>query len=371
MIRKERILKEFTELVSIDAPSFGEKEMAAVLKKKLEELGFSVREDDVAEKIRGNAGNIYAFLEGNPEAEPLLLCAHMDTVEPSHGKQAVIQDDGRITSGGDTVLGGDDLCGVTEILEAIRHLKEEGLSHHPVEILFTVAEEAFSKGSKAYDYEGTPFLSKEVYVIDMSGHPGAAAIQAPSIIGWTAEVKGKAAHAGFAPENGINAIHAAASAIAKLTPGRVDPDMTMNVGTISGGRANNIVPDSCVVTGEVRSLDHEKAQRQIDQIRNIFEEQAGTAEVIFHAEDHVIAYHTPEDLPVVRRFKRACDKLGLPGKAIPTLGGSDNNILALHGLSGIVLSCGMQQVHSTREYTDINDMTQGAALIAEILKDPT
>ena len=53
-----------------------------------------------------------------------------------------------------------------------------------------------------------------------------------------------------------------------------------------------------------------------------------------------------------------------------TLGGSDNNILMLHGLTGIVLSCGMRNVHSTREYTCAEDLVKGAQLVAELLKDP-
>ena len=72
---------------------------------------------------------------------------------------------------------------------------------------------------------------------------------------------------------------------------------------------------------------------------------------------------------MVKRFQRACETLGLPGSLTSTLGGSDNNILMLHGLTGIVLSCGMRNVHSTREYTCVEDLEKGAALVAELLKD--
>ncbi len=41
---------------------------------------------------------------------------------------------------------------------------------------------------------------------------------------------GKAAHAGMAPENGINALWIASRAIAKLNPGRVDAETTYNIG---------------------------------------------------------------------------------------------------------------------------------------------
>lgn len=369
MIDRERITREFCELAAIDSPSYGEREITDVLKKKLEALGFVVREDDAASKIGGNAGNIYAFLEGEYAEEPILFCGHTDTVEPSRGKRAILHEDGMITSAGDTVLGGDDLCGVVEILEGVRHLVEEGIPHRPVEVILMAAEEVFGKGAKAYDYEGWGFFAREAYVLDMSGPVGCAALSAPSLIGWEARVTGKAAHAGFAPETGVNAILAAARAVAELSPGRIGEDTTMNIGTVSGGEANNIVPEKCVVKGEVRSLDHEKALAVIGQIRETFLEHAGDTTVDFLVDPHLVAYHIPEEHPVVRRFQRACEKLGLPGNTTSTLGGSDNNILLLHGITGIVLSCGMRNVHSTREYTFAEDLANGAALVAELLKD--
>lgn len=369
MINRDRMVKEFCELAAIDSPSYGERQITDVIKAKLTALGFEVREDGAAEKIGGNAGNIYAFMKGDLAADPILFCGHTDTVEPSRGKQIVVHEDGRITSAGDTVLGGDDLCGVVEILEGVRHLREEKLPHRPVEVILMAAEEVFGKGAKAYDYENEGFLSNEAYVLDMSGPVGSAALQAPTMIGWKAAIKGKAAHAGFAPQTGINAILAASKAVAKLEPGWIGKDTTMNVGTVTGGKANNIVAESCTVTGEVRSLDHEKAYRVIESIRKTFEENSMDAEVTFEIDEHLVTYHVPEDHSVVKRFKRACEKLNLPGKTTYTLGGSDNNILALHGITGIVLSCGMQQVHSTREFTQIEDLMKGAALVAELLRE--
>ena len=369
MIRQERIINEFCELVSIDSPSYKERMITDVIKRRLEAIGFKVQEDDAGAKTGGNAGNIYAYMAGKLDAEPILFCAHTDTVEPSGGKRAVLHEDGRITSTGDTVLGGDDLCGIVEIMEGIRHLEEEGIPHRPVEVVLMAAEEVFGKGAKAYDYEGRGLRSKEAYVIDMSGPTGSAAIAAPTLIGWEARIKGVAAHAGFAPETGINAILAASRAVALLSPGRISGDTTMNIGTMKGGNADNIVPDSCIVTGEVRSLNHSKALETIEQIRETFKAQAGPSEVEFLVEPRIYAYHTPEDHPVVKRFIRACDKLGLPGTLVSTLGGSDNNVLAQQGITGIVLSCGMYNVHSTREYTCVEDLLKGAELVAELLKD--
>ena len=58
---------------------------------------------------------------------------------------------------------------------------------------------------------------------------------------------------------GVHAIRVASKAISQLEMGRIDENTTVNIGTIEGGRARNIVADSCIVKGEVRSLEHEKA----------------------------------------------------------------------------------------------------------------
>jgi tripeptide aminopeptidase len=105
-----RLVDEFTRLVAIDSPSYGERQMGDYVKERLIKLGMIVVEDDAGDKIGGDCGNIYGYLAGTRDGEPRLFCAHLDTVEPSKGKTAVIGRDGTITSGGNTVLGADDLA---------------------------------------------------------------------------------------------------------------------------------------------------------------------------------------------------------------------------------------------------------------------
>ena len=204
MILRERVVEEFCELVTIDAPSYKERQMVDLLKGKLEALGFEVIEDQVGKLIGGNCGNLLAFLPANdPELaklEPILFSAHMDTVVPAIGKKAIVHEDGRITSDGMTVLGADDVSGIVSILEGIRSIKESGRSHRGIEVLFTVAEEVFTKGCSNFDC--TKLRSKEAYILDLSGRIGTAAYTAPSIISFEIKVHGHAAHAGFEPEKG-------------------------------------------------------------------------------------------------------------------------------------------------------------------------
>ena len=79
------------------------------------------------------------------------------------------------------------------------------------------------------------------------------------------------------------------------------------------------------------------------------------------------AYATPEDSPVVRRYLRVCRSLGLETELVTTFGGSDNNVLALHGISGIVAASAMHACHTCSEYTTLREMTQVARIVAGLL----
>lgn len=362
-----RIVNEFTDLVSINSPSFFEREMGDYIKTRLQALGLIVIEDDAGEKIGGNCGNIYGFLKGNIDRKPVLFCAHMDTVEPSKGKEAVIGDDGTIRSRGNTVLGADDLAGIAAILEALTVIKEKNLPHGPVEVLFTVAEEVYCKGSAVFDF--SKILADEAYVLDLAGLVGTAAYSAPSILSFTATVHGKSSHAGFAPQKGIHAIAVAADAIGMMPMGRLDEETSMNVGTITGGLASNIVPDKCIVNGEVRSLNHEKALKHAELVRKQFERSCSAAHASLDFEINIVSrsYSTPTNHPVVARFEKACDRLGLPVSLIKTFGGSDNNIIAQNGIAGLVLASAMNRVHTCDEFTTVEEIVRIAELTLQLM----
>ena len=365
--QEQRIRREFAHLVSMDSVSLNERECADWLRERLEELGFEVEEDDAGATLGGNAGNLHAWLEGTMDDDPLLLCGHMDVVEPGRKKTAIFQEDGVITSDGTTVLGADDIAAIVEILEGVRAVLASGRPHRGIEVFFCVDEEAYDGGSRALDF--TSIRSREAYVLDLAGKPGVAATSAPTLISFTATVTGKAAHAGFEPESGIHAIVAAARAISSLEQGHLNAHTTLNIGTIEGGAQANVVPESCTCQGEIRSSIHAEAIAVASDVERAFshaaKELGATASVA--SEIRIKAYSTREDAPAVKRFRAACKKLGLAGELVETFGGSDNNSFAEHGIEGIVLSCGMMRPHSTREYVCMEDLVAGAKLVEELI----
>lgn len=370
MLNRERLLQHFTQLVAIDSPSLQERNMADELIRRIRALGLEVQEDSAGQNLGGNAGNLIVKISGTMDAPGRLFSCHMDTVEPSRGKKAILHPDGKITSDGTTVLGADDLAGLAAILEAVTVILEDRLPHPPLELVFSIAEELHTLGSHALDFSNLE--AKEAYVLDMHGSLGGATLMAPTIVSFTAVIHGKAAHAGMAPEEGIHAIKIAADAISKIPVGHVDDCSTANIGSISGGNTTNIVPPECTITGEVRSFRHKNALARMDEITAILEETAaawgGSVEV--ESIVRMKAYQVAEDAPVVQRLARACGQLGVTPRLGKTFGGSDNNAFSAHGISGIVIASAMHQIHTCQEYTDVEELFGLAQLTLMLMTDP-
>lgn len=393
-IQRERLYQLFREMVRIDSVSFQERKSADYVIHFLQKLGAEVYEDEAwkryftvtadasgrktAKSLHGGetafhagmfAGNVYAYIPGELPGKPLLFSAHLDTVSPGIGKKAVMDKDNTIRSEGNTVLGADNFAGVVQILEAVRLLKENEIKHKSLELLFPIAEELYSQGCRVFDYG--QLKASEAYVLDLCGSVGLAALQAPSIISFKIEIKGHPAHAGFAPEDGIHAIQAAAEAVSKLKMGRIGDDSTRNIGLVYGGTARNIVPDLVSLEGEIRSYFHLKGLSLLEEIGQVFQETAEKygAQAVIDLEVEIKAYQTKEDAPVVKRFQKACGDLGIDVGLQSTFGGSDNNNFAEHGIQGIVLSYGMQQVHTKEEYIQLEDLCMGTELVMKLMTE--
>ncbi|MCI8798358.1 MAG: M20/M25/M40 family metallo-hydrolase [Lachnospiraceae bacterium] len=359
--------KIFAELVEIDSPSLKEKKMAEHIREMFRRLGVELTEDDSAEVTGSDAGNLYGCVKGGKEGKPILLSAHMDTVMPVYGKKAIFGANGEVRSDGTTVLGADDLAGVTAIYEAVKYLRENQITHCDIELLFTTGEEIYGKGAKAFDYGR--LNADRAYVLDLSGRIGDAAYAAPSILSFTACMEGKAAHAGFCPEEGVNAIAAASRVIASLRQGRIDEETTANIGMISGGRGINIVSPECVVRGEVRSLKHEKAVEFLREYREAFEKAAEESGGRLYWEESVDirAYETGLDSQTVTAYRKAAEKAGIEARMVKTFGGSDENVYFQYGIEGIVMATSMNCVHSCREYTNIHEIVSVTEILIHLL----
>lgn len=369
MINVNRMVEEFLALVQVDSVSGQEREMADLLIEKLALLGLAAIEDGAGAKIGTGTGNLIARLPGNrPGAPCLLVNAHLDTVKPGLGIRPRIENN-VIFSAGDTILGADDKAGLVAILETLRVLLENpDMPRGDVLAVFTVFEEGGLQGSKHIDQE---LLRADMgLVLDCTGTPGILVIRGPSQDKIKATVIGKAAHAGIAPDQGINAIQVAAMAIAKMQLGRLDEETTANIGLILGGKAINIVPEAVVMEGETRSLNENKRIKATAAVTGRLKEAAVAAGARVEIEVETIYPEmnvSPDEL-IVRLATRAAENLGLEPRTVATGGGSDAHIFNTLGIPTINLATGMRDVHTTGEHITIDDLVMNARFVLEVIK---
>jgi len=362
------VISYFMQLIRIDSESLNERAMIDTLKQDLQALGANVDEDDCHNKTGGNAGNLFAYLPGTIDKAPILLCAHVDTVKPGNGIKAAIEN-GVIRTDGTTILGSDDKSGIAEIMVALKHIKDSGKAHAPIEILFTVSEEIGLLGAKHFDKSRL----KAAFGYALDAHRvGELVIGAPSQNSFKMIIHGKEAHAGVEPEKGLNAIRIASEAIAAMPLGRIDFETTCNIGKIQGGEATNIVPNKVSIQGEARSHNPAKLERVSSDIRHAFESTVARyseqgAKLEFICKNEYKSFSVKKDAPVVELAAKALRKLNIPVQTVVGGGGSDANIISAGGLPIIITGTGMDKVHTVQENIHTDQLIKGTAFIEELV----
>ena len=367
MVNQERLTNLLKELVEIDSPSRREGAVAKVIREKLENLGFDVKEDDAGKKLEGEVGNLVATHKGNTKGTPIGFSAHMDTVQPGEGIKAVVED-GIMKSAEDTILGSDDKAGIAAFLEAAQIIKENNIPHGDIQAIFTIWEEGGLNGSRNLDY--SLVKAQHVFVMDSGGPIGSIINQGPAQDRISATFVGKASHAGVEPEAGISAIQIAARAIDHMKLLRVDEETTANIGNINGGGATNIVPDKVTINGEARSLKDDKLEAQTKSMVEAMEKAAKDfgGEVELDVQRLYTAFKLEESDPMIHTLKEVFAEMGLETVIMPSGGGSDTNHFNANGLKAVNLSVGMNKVHTVDEYIKIEDLANGARMVMEIIR---
>lgn len=367
MINRERMVENFINMAKISSPSLKEREVADYIKKQLEEIGMEVLEDNAGEKVGGNSGNIIGILRA-PRKKKVLLSAHMDTVLPCDKINPIIEN-GIIKSDGTTVLGGDDKAGIANIIEAVRVIKENNIDHPEIIVVCSIAEEIGLLGAKGFEIEKySPDFS---FILDSSGKPGIGIIQTPFSAKGKMRIIGKPAHAGIAPENGINALTVAAHAITKIKLGRIDAETTSNIGVVRGGEAVNIVMPEVTLQYEARSFSGEKLDNLLKETSDVFVEMAKSfgAEFENGVTKGYSGYHLEAGEEILTHFKKACANAGVECITKSTGGGSDSNIYNEKGYKALTIAVGMTKVHTKDEFIEIEDMVNTTKIVIEILKE--
>lgn len=366
MVNEKRLLDTFLGYVQIDSETKNERAMGEKLVEDLKALGLEVQTDHAGEGFGSNGFNVHAYLPGTLPGEPTIMCAHMDTVVPGNGVKPTIED-GVIRTDGTTVLGGDDKSGIAAIIEAVKVIKEQNLPCRNTDILFTIGEEGGMNGAKNMDY--SMLKGKEAMVFDASGDIGKVLTCGPGQIKIFATIIGRSSHAGLAPEAGISAIQVAAKGIAKMNLLRIDEETTCNIGTLKAEYATNIVPEKAEFIAEVRSRNLDKLNVQAAHIKQCLQDACDEMGATLNIKlmTNYVSFNVDNDDDLVKRVFASCERLGYKPETAKGGGGSDANVMALHGIKPIVLSTGMTKVHTTSETLKVDDLNKCAELVLDLM----
>lgn len=353
---RERLLDDFVRLCEIESPSRHERRVADALRAELVALGLEVEEDDTGRDTGSEAGNLLARIPGPEDARTVLLCAHLDTV-PLAAPVEVTRENGVLSNRHEAILGADNKAAVATILGAARRLTAEG-SPIGVELLFTTCEELALAGAKAFD-RGR-LRADFGYVFDHASPVGELVTASPTYYRLDVDFRGQAAHAGIRPENGRNAIAAAAHALAAMRIGRLDPATTANIGQIEGGTAANVVAERCKVVLEARSLDDTRAGEVVSSMVDAVTEAASEADcdVETAVERHFQSYRFARTAPVVEVAAEALRSRRIEPVYITTGGGSDANALIAAGLPVLNIANGTERNHEPTESVTVDALEQ-------------
>jgi tripeptide aminopeptidase len=351
----------FAELCRIESPSGRERACADRVIAELRGLGVSTHEDDAGVRARSDSGNLLARIPAvSPRtgAPSVLLCAHLDTVPLLAPVEPVLVD-GHWENANEGVLGADNKAALAVMLALARRVCGEG-SPVDVELLFTVCEETALAGARALD--ASRLSSDFGYVFDHASPIGEVVLDSPTHFRVEADFRGAAAHAGIRPEQGRSAILAAARAIASMHLGRVDDETTVNVGTIAGGSAMNVVPERCSVVAEVRSLDESRAQATVAQVVDRMHEAANLPEcecdVDIAVQRTFSGFHLAPSRPAVRVAEAALRACGHEPVRIVSGGASDANALLADGVEVVNLANGTERNHEPGERVSVAALEQ-------------
>jgi glutamate carboxypeptidase len=246
-------------LVNIDSgtangPGIGQ--VSAIVTAQLQALGAQI-ETHPAAPAQGS--NIVATWRGSGKTN-ILMMAHMDTVF----KDGFAKDHPFRVSGAHGYGPGimDDKGGIVMALYALKILQQLHFQHYGrITLLLNTNEETGSAGSRALIQQ----LARENDVT-LNLEPGRVA---DGLVIWrkgsgevTLDIKGKAAHAGVAPELGRNALMEAAHQMLQLSKlGDPAKQTTINFTVLKTGEATNVIPDHVVAYADVRVAVPEEFDR--------------------------------------------------------------------------------------------------------------
>ncbi len=357
------LLKALATLESPSADKAAVDACSAYVAARLGELGAEV--EAIPQPVTGN--HLTARWAGADRSAQFLTLCHLDTVWPKGTLAArpLREEDGRLFGPGVY----DMKAGTAILLTALQVLKEAGLPpRHPVCMLFTSDEEVGSATARDL-IEAEARRSCLVVVLEPALAGGQLKTFRKGVGDFTIVAHGRAAHAGGDHQKGVNAIEELAyhiPVLQKLTD--YESGTTINVGTIRGGSASNVVPERAEMEVDFRISQMAEIDRVMAAVQGLKPILAGARLEIRGGLNRPPMERNAIMVKTFEQARRLAAGIGLALKEGSTGGGSDGNFTAALGTPTLD---GMGAVgdgaHAAHEHVVISSLAERAALLATIL----
>jgi glutamate carboxypeptidase len=365
--RQKDITSVLRQLVEIESPTTDKAAVDRVgvyVADQLHGLGAAV---DISAQAQAGDHVVATWPAGAAGGAPVVMLFHMDTVWPL-GTLATMpwSEEGDILRG----PGVQDMkAGSAIVLAVLRAMRETGTRPaRPIRLLFTSDEETGSLTSRAL-IEAEARKAALVLCLEPALPDGSLKTARKGVGEFVVTAHGRAAHAGADHGKGVNAIEDLAHqviAIQRLTDYK--RGITFNVGTITGGTADNVVPDRASMQIDIRVEHLADAEVVAQQLAALKPALAGTRLEVSGGLNRPPMERTPLIAATFERARFIAAGIGIKLSEGATGGGSDANFTAaldvptLDGL-GAVGNGG----HSPDEYVLASSLPQRAALLMALL----
>jgi glutamate carboxypeptidase len=302
-----------------------------------------------------------------PEAPvQLLFTGHMDTVfAADHDFQKVFwREEGRLLGGPGVA---DMKSGIAVLLAALRAVEGAGVPGLGYEVVINSDEEVGSPGSAALIAAAARGKLAALTYEPSALPDGTLAGARPGSGNFSILVEGKSAHAGRNPEEGRNAVLAAADLALRLNAAKRD-GLTVNPARIDGGGPNNVVPDKAVLRVNLRPRTPEMQTAA----QAILDEAVAAVAAQHDVSIHVHGGFSRAPKPVDARAEKLFDLVRRSGADLgqeigwrDTGGVCDGNNIAACGVPVVDTMGGRGgAIHSPDEFLIVESLVERARLSA-------
>ena len=372
MTRTEQLLAELIALPSVNPaflpprhPKAGEKKVADFLAATAARAGLEVEFQKV---LPGRANVIARLLPKNKIKRTILLAPHLDTVG-ADGTQFIPQrKNGRLHGRGAC----DTKGSVAAMLAALCELANIKSRPLETEIIFAglIDEEHAQAGSRALVQNkfkaDLAIVGEPTKLQVVTAHKGSLWLELTT--------HGRAAH-GATPHLGKNAVHEMArivdvletdyAAQLKKKKHKLLGCGTVNVGKISGGTQPNIVPDSCTIAIDRRTLPGDTESSVRREITLLLKAKKLSAKFSNAKLAPALPLETDFKLPLVQSFLRAANQT----KSLGVDYFCDAAVLSAGGIPSVVFGPGdIAQAHTADEWISLAELERGKNLLLKFLK---